>query len=110
MSDGYYDRQGRPVHDRAAQRELRKNKRVAETTIDDSWVSTVHLGLDHGYGDGPPVIFETMVFGGPLSDECEWYCTEAEALTGHAAMVVRVQKAHDVDVAIPSPEALLGGA
>lgn len=25
-------------------------------------VSTVFLGLDHRYGDGPPMLFETMVF------------------------------------------------
>lgn len=26
------------------------------------WISTVWLGLDHQYGDGPPLIFETMAF------------------------------------------------
>ena len=26
----------------------------------------VFLGLDHQYGNGPPLLFETMVFGGPL--------------------------------------------
>lgn len=28
----------------------------------DYWVSTVFLGLNHNFGDGPPHIFETMVF------------------------------------------------
>lgn len=28
----------------------------------DYWVSTVFLGLDHSYGTGPPLLFETMVF------------------------------------------------
>jgi len=47
-------------------------------------VSTVWLGLDHGYGGGPPLIFETMVFGG-AHDEDQWrYPTEVEALAGHA--------------------------
>jgi hypothetical protein len=26
------------------------------------WVSTVFLGLDHSFGDGAPLVFETMVF------------------------------------------------
>ena len=26
-------------------------------------VSTVFLGVDHQVGDGPPLLFETMVFG-----------------------------------------------
>lgn len=27
-------------------------------------VSTVWLGLDHSFGHGPPVVFETLIFGG----------------------------------------------
>jgi hypothetical protein len=34
-------------------------------------VSTVFLGLDHNYGSGPPVLWETMVFGGPF-DGHQW--------------------------------------
>jgi hypothetical protein len=26
-------------------------------------VSTVFLGMDHGWGEGPPLLFETMIFG-----------------------------------------------
>lgn len=55
-------------------------------------VSTVFLGLDHQFEKGGrPLIFETMVFGGSLDDECERYSTWAEAETGHAAMVERVK-------------------
>jgi len=33
--------------------------------FDSLWVSTVFLGLDHNFSSkGPPVVFETMVFGG----------------------------------------------
>jgi hypothetical protein len=53
-------------------------------------VSTVWLGLDHGFGSGPPVIFETMVFGGPLDQEMERYCTWESAVTGHEFMVMRL--------------------
>jgi hypothetical protein len=43
------------------------------------------MGIDHGFtGTGPPVIFETMVFGGNFDDACMRYCTEQEAQEGHA--------------------------
>jgi len=58
-------------------------------------VSTVFLGLDHAFGDGPPVLFETMVFGGPLDGEQDRYCTWDEAVAGHAAMLARGEPPRD---------------
>ena len=70
------------------------NRRVAATTIGDSEVLTDFLGLDHNFShEGPPVVFETMVFGGPLNDEQDRYSTWAEAEAGHEAMVRRVTEA-----------------
>ena len=86
----YYDRQGRPMGRNEWAAAFQENG-VAKTDVGDVSVSTVWLGLDHGHGGGPPVIFETMVFGGPLDGEQERYSTEAEALAGHAAMVERVR-------------------
>lgn len=40
----------------------RDERIVKQETIGDHWISTVFLGLDHQYGDGPPLIFETMAF------------------------------------------------
>jgi hypothetical protein len=52
-------------------------------------VSTVWLGLDHNWWpDRPPLIFETMVFGGKLHLECWRYAFEAQALEGHEAAVL----------------------
>ena len=54
------------------------------------WVSTVWLGLDHGFGmGGPPLIFETMIFGDHgVSDHGQWrYSTEQAARQGHAEAV-----------------------
>lgn len=50
-------------------------------------VSTVWLGLDHSrpWGDGRPVIFESMLL--PKYDDCERYSTEEEARAGHNVMV-----------------------
>ena len=57
-------------------------------------VSTVFLGLDHSFSEiGPPILFETMVFGGLLDQEQLRYTTIAEARAGHFAMVERVKRA-----------------
>lgn len=65
---------------------------VSNIQIGDSEVSTVFLGLDHNFGSGPPLLFETMVFGGSLNDEMNRYATREEALAGHAAICEKVQK------------------
>ena len=56
---------------------------VALTKHGDIRVSTVFLGLDHSYGDGPPLLFETMIFGGPHDEYQERYSTWDEAEEGH---------------------------
>lgn len=48
--------------------------------------------LNHQYGDGPPLIFETMLFKSKDDLDAldfERYSTEAEAVAGHEAMVER---------------------
>ena len=65
-------------------------KRVAKDIIDDTEISTVWLGMDHSFGDGPPIIFETMIFGGEHDDFCERYVTEEEALDGHVRAIALV--------------------
>lgn len=51
-------------------------------------VSTVFLGLDHRYfSSGPPILFESLVFGGPLDGDMYRYCTWDEAAVGHAMLV-----------------------
>jgi hypothetical protein len=48
-------------------------------------VSTVFLGIDHNFtGKGDPVLFETMIFGGPADGECKRATTWANALKNHA--------------------------
>jgi hypothetical protein len=89
----YFDRQGNPI-DMMEWAQRLCEKWIAKTTLPDgTWISTVWRGIDHQYGDGPPLIFETMVFpseNGPfLEEECERYSTEAEAIAGHEAMVAK---------------------
>ena len=80
-------------------------------------VSTVFLGLNHQWGVGPPLIFETLVFlNEPWYDESSetwWpetaidnsrrrYSTKAEALAGHAEVLAVVV---DLLVGMPVAEA-----
>lgn len=55
-------------------------------------ISTVFLGIDHSFGGGKPLLFETMVFGGVLDGEQECYHTKKEALAGHKIIVAKVKK------------------
>ena len=90
----YYDRQGRPLASIADADWSDAARRVARTALPDGTeVSTVHLVIDHQWGDGPPLIFESMIFGGPLDQECARYATEAQAREGHAEMVARAREA-----------------
>jgi hypothetical protein len=68
------------------------NRRVAEDYIGNVHISTVCLGADHNFrGRGDPVLFETMIFRGPLDKEQWRYCTYAEAERGHAEAVTQAR-------------------
>jgi hypothetical protein len=57
-------------------------------------VSTVFLMLDHNWsGRGDPILFETMIFGGPLDGQQARYSTWAEASEGHDLMAEAVRHA-----------------
>lgn len=90
MSD-FYGFDGRPISDMHEWgEERRRHQRVALYETDAVTISTVFLGLDHQYGDGPPLIFETMIFeAGTLDQECWRYSTVEEARIGHEAAIER---------------------
>lgn len=67
------------------------DRHVKDEVVNDIRISTVFLGIDRRFGDGPPILFETMVFGGPLNKEMERYSTWDEAEKGHDRMVQRVK-------------------
>lgn len=69
---------------------LANSRRVAETIFGDIRVSTVFLSLEHGYSDGKPILFETMIFGGVYDQEQWRYCTWDEAEKGHKIACERV--------------------
>jgi hypothetical protein len=42
--------------------ETSENRVVKQEWVGDLWVSTVFLALDHNWGSGPPLLFETLIF------------------------------------------------
>jgi hypothetical protein len=89
----YYDRAGRRMAGSEWMALIETDyQRVALTEVGDVQVSTVWLGLDHNFGlHGPPLIFETLVFGGTHDGDGERYATEAAALGGHDQWVAAVR-------------------
>lgn len=67
---------------------------VAKTDIGRAEVSTVFLGTNRQFNEGPPLLFETMIRGMPsgheLDDRQSRYATRAEALVGHTLAVGEV--------------------
>lgn len=63
---------------------------IARDTVGDYEISTVFLSLDRNLGSGPPILFETMIFGpegGKLSLRTRRYPTWDAAEKGHATVV-----------------------
>lgn len=90
----HFDREGRQITLRqwCKLHDCREYVRVALDEIGPYRVSTVWLGIDHGFGGHAPIIFETMVFKEDESDlDCRRYSTLRAAQIGHAEMVTEVK-------------------
>lgn len=99
----YFDMEGKPitlrqwVTARESPPEGGRPSVIKQESVGDYFVSTVWLGLDHSSGDGPLLIFETMVFNTSdkakedgnewLEEYCERYSTKEQALEGHLLAV-----------------------
>lgn len=111
----WYDRDGEPIEtmDEHGQLIIERMKYVADllsnydykvvskTEVGVYEVSTVWLGIDHRFDDGPPLIFETMVFakgtnGDASYDEWCWrYPTLEEAEAAHEAIVTALREGRE---------------
>ena len=95
MLELFYNRDGSPIGlEEWCRRTVdREYLRIDQTTLPDGkWVSTVWQGLNHRFGEGPPLIFETMVFTSQEEMETidqQRYATENEAILGHQEMVAK---------------------
>lgn len=76
------------------------DRQVRLTVTEFHSISTVFLGIDHSFQSGPPVLFETMVFGDDGEDVDTWrYHTWTEAEAGHE-LLVRETLAREVTPAL----------
>lgn len=91
----WYDKEGEPIEMMEWARLLEdyEYKVVGRTDLPEGLrVSTVWLGLDHGFG-GVRLIFETMVFGADgeaLAEGFARYSTQEEARMGHEQTVANL--------------------
>jgi len=71
---------------------------VCQETIAQNRISTIFMGIDHGWlDDGPPILWETMTFGAKLDcdqERCAGSREQAEAM--HEEMVQRVCEAYGI--------------
>ena len=86
-------------HKEWAQTFGKTNRQVGLTHIGDTQISTVFLGLDHSFSwqNGPPILFETMVFtkNGTLDYDYERCSTWAEAEQQHQRIVDKIKSSQD---------------
>jgi len=80
------------------------DRHVADETVWGIRISTIFLGIDHGFSlrpDAIPVLFETMVFVGRRSQDeyTERYCTYEEAEAGHIKIVEHI-KHHPIKLVV----------
>lgn len=96
MGNNYIlDEDGNPVEEPDLQRWAQwfetADRSVAVDVVGDVRVSTVFLGLDHSFGAGPPLLYETMIFGGEHDEHQERYPNKVAALAGHDRALAMVR-------------------
>lgn len=70
-------------------KEAQRQRVLKQEMVGDVKVSTVFLGLDHSFGGGAPILWETMIFGGPHDGYQERCQLRDQAVEMHArAMAV----------------------
>ncbi len=96
---------GRPSAEEFAEIYNPETKIIGRDEIGNFMVSTVFLGLDHNYApNGPPILFETMIFEEGEGEEHERYCTYQEAVDGHKTIVNRLLEEHSKKPVLEEPE------
>ena len=94
MSDKYILVDGEPVMEPDLMRwaqwfeESGDERIIEQTELGEVRVSTVFLGLDHRFGEGlNPILWETMIFGGPHDGYQERFASREDAVLGHKIAV-----------------------
>lgn len=66
-------------------------RHIAYDVVGDTAVSTIFLGIDHSFGFGEPLLFETMITGGACHGHQERHARRIDAIAAHAAAVARAR-------------------
>src|SRR3972149_5510632 len=105
--NGYYilDKHGEPMVETDSMRwsEWFKtaDRKVNGTDVGAFFVSTVFLGMDHNFGDGEPILYETCIFknneskielGDFHSEVVDRYTDKEKAEIGHDGYVKKLQE------------------
>lgn len=82
------DRNNKPIKSNTYEFDKWSNKNptkriVKQEYIEDIYISTVFLGLDHSYNSTIPILWETMIFGGKHDQYQVRYSSYKDALKGH---------------------------
>lgn len=98
---GWLDKKGNPISPEEWGR-LHSDEsymRIGGTVVaGGAYVSTVWVGINMNYTrQGPPIIFETLVSGGPMDGRMWRYATEGQAVIGHDEVVRLAATAGDGD-------------
>jgi len=72
-------------------------RRVADANIAGYWISTVFLGLDHQFWKGPPLLFETAIFGPDEVEIRRRYSTWSEAAAGHRYICEQIAETENLE-------------
>lgn len=85
------------IREMGEQYEKPDSRRIGSGDVNGYSISTVFLAMNHRFGgEGPPILFETMIFpktkGRPLEDYQVRYETYDEALAGHLKAVLLASK------------------
>ena len=70
-----------------------------ENQVKGVFVSTVFLGVNHQFEDGPPLFWETMLFnevGESIYNFCRRYESEREAILGHFRTMALLYLGEDI--------------
>lgn len=69
---------------------------VSAYTLGKITISTIFIGLDYNFtGNGPPLVFETRVFGGTRDGDIYRYATYDAALKNHNRLAEELRTAGD---------------
>ena len=66
-------------------------RHIAYDRIGQVQISTIFLCFDHSFGEGEPVLFETLIIDGEHDQYQERYTNKVAALAGHDQAVALVK-------------------